>query len=90
MLDGGSNGTITCSVTGGIRDVKWKRNGQTIAHSNGTIVDSRYAVLSCGSLHIASVSVQDSGIYNCIVSNRAGRDMKQVEVKVEQKVNTRQ
>ena len=73
---------VTCLVTGGIRDVEWQRNNQTIAHSNTFIANSRYEVLSSGSLHIFNITEQDSGHYRCIVSNKAGKHSQNIEVNV--------
>ena len=77
-----SRGIIECIVTDGIREVEWQKDNQTIASSNGTVVDIRYKVLSSGSLQISNVTQQDSGQYGCIVSNKAGKVSKEINVTV--------
>ena len=90
VIVGATEGTITCLVTDGIRDMEWKKDGQIIAYSNYTttdVVDARYTILSSGSLHITNITEQDGGIYSCTVSNPAGSDFKTIEVEARYEVS---
>lgn len=42
---------------------------------------SRYTVLPDGSLHVSGVGHQDRGLYECRVSNPAGRQTREIRVK---------
>jgi len=42
---------------------------------------SRYTVLPDGSLHVSGVGHQDRGLYECSVSNPAGRQTREIRVK---------
>lgn len=82
LLQEGRNGTLMCSVTDGIREVEWKKENQTLVHSNNGTFDTRLSVLNSGSLYISNVTQQDGGCYSCSVSNKAGEDSKVVELVV--------
>lgn len=84
-----TNDTIVCLVTAGIRNVEWKRNNQTIAHSNGTVADHHYRILPSGSLFVFDITQQDDGLYSCKVSNKAGEDSREIRVKVVHKASTK-
>lgn len=82
ILQINNDNTVSCIVTGGIRAVEWKKNNRTIAYSNRTIVDDHYIVLNSGSLFISNLAHEDSGRYECIVSNKGGMKSRNIEVMV--------
>lgn len=58
---------LACTASGvPTPTVRWFKDGEEINRVG-------YQVLSNGTLRITSVSVDDSGVYECIVSNKAGR-----------------
>lgn len=91
LMAGAVAGVVTCLVTDGVRTVNWTKGGHFIGHSNGThtsVVDSRYTVQSSGSLHIANITEEDAGVYNCTVSNPAGGASRAIEVEVDDDVRS--
>ena len=82
-----TDGVITCSVSGGTRNLHWTKDGQFVAFSNSTgtsTANTRYTVLRTGSLRISGVTEQDVGVYNCTVSNPAGSESALIGVETQQ------
>ncbi|KAL5457189.1 hypothetical protein EMCRGX_G034434 [Ephydatia muelleri] len=75
---------VQCSVSSGIRCVRWTKDGQLVATSNATALltafDSRYSILSNGSLLILGVKATDAGLYKCMVYNKAGNSSATIEL----------
>ena len=59
--------------------VQWFKDGREISGIG-------YQVLSNGTLRITSVGVNDSGVYECVVSNKAGTTETNVTVDVQCKL----
>ncbi|XP_072429742.1 hemicentin-1 isoform X3 [Chiloscyllium punctatum] len=73
--------TLTCEATGIPKPtVSWKKNGRIL---NTDQNQNMYRLLSSGSLVIISPTVEDSGNYECKVSNYAGEDQRFVRLTVQ-------
>jgi len=60
-------------------EVTWLKDGSEVA----TTGSSRYSVRRDGSLRLTAVTVDDSGLYECIASNEAGTARREVILTVQ-------
>ncbi|NXK97014.1 HMCN1 protein, partial [Formicarius rufipectus] len=73
--------TLPCETTGIPKPaVGWKKNGHLLSIDQN---QNTYRLLSSGSLTIISPTVDDTGVYECSVSNDAGEDQRAVELTVQ-------
>ncbi|XP_059503813.1 hemicentin-1 isoform X2 [Stegostoma tigrinum] len=73
--------TLTCEATGIPKPtVTWKKNGRLL---NTDQNQNMYRLLSSGSLVIISPTIEDTGHYQCKVSNYAGEDQRSVRLTVQ-------
>ncbi|XP_071607415.1 hemicentin-1 isoform X1 [Heliangelus exortis] len=73
--------TLPCETTGIPKPViSWKKNGHLLSVDQN---QNTYRLLSSGSLVIISPTVDDTGVYECSVSNDAGEDGRTVELTVQ-------
>ncbi|KFP01647.1 Hemicentin-1, partial [Calypte anna] len=72
---------LPCETTGIPKPViSWKKNGHLLSVDQN---QNTYRLLSSGSLVIISPTVDDTGVYECSVSNDAGEDHRAVELTVQ-------
>jgi len=75
----GSRVLLTCDAIGQPRpDVTWLKDGVELETSG-----RRYSVQRSGSLQLTAVSVNDSGLYECIARNDAGTARRDVVLSVQ-------
>ncbi|XP_071796641.1 protein sidekick-2-like isoform X2 [Asterias amurensis] len=75
----GSDVAIPCAATGNSRPtVTWFRNAVDVT----ALGDSRFQVLQSGTLEIRSTEAVDAGMYQCMVNNEAGEDIKDTWLQV--------
>ncbi|XP_077463990.1 hemicentin-1 [Stigmatopora argus] len=88
ILDGPTNVTVTVNVqttlsceANGIPNpsVIWRKNGQAI---NTDQNQNMYRLLSSGSLVVIAPTVEDTALYECVVSNEAGEDSRAITLTV--------
>ncbi|XP_039591708.1 hemicentin-1 isoform X2 [Polypterus senegalus] len=73
--------TLPCEATGFPKpDVVWKKNGRVLNTDHN---QNMYRVLSSGSLVVIAATVEDSAIYECVVSNDAGKDQRSMKLTVQ-------
>ncbi|XP_034265503.1 hemicentin-1 isoform X1 [Pantherophis guttatus] len=71
--------TLACETTGIPKPaITWKKNGHV--HN---LDQNSYRLLSSGSLVILSPTVEDTALYECIVTNEAGKDQRIISLMVE-------
>ncbi|XP_061680955.1 hemicentin-1 isoform X2 [Syngnathoides biaculeatus] len=89
ILDGRSNVTVTVNVqttlaceASGIPkpSVIWLKNGRAI---NTDQNQNMYRLLSSGSLVVIAPTVEDTALYECVVSNEAGEDSRAINLTVQ-------
>uniref|UniRef100_A0A3B4Z1V9 Hemicentin-1 n=1 Tax=Stegastes partitus TaxID=144197 RepID=A0A3B4Z1V9_9TELE len=72
--------TLSCEATGIPKPtVSWRKNGRTI---NTDQNQNMYRLLSSGSLVVIAPTVEDTAVYECVVSNEAGEDSRSVNLTV--------
>ncbi|XP_041648005.1 hemicentin-1 [Cheilinus undulatus] len=88
IADGRSNVTVTvnvqttlsCEATGIPKPtVSWMKNGRSI---NTDQNQNMYRLLSSGSLVVIAPTVEDTAVYECVVSNEAGEDSRSINLTV--------
>ncbi|XP_060630493.2 hemicentin-1 isoform X1 [Anolis sagrei] len=73
--------TLPCETTGIPKPtIIWKKNGH---HLNVDQNQNSFRHLSSGSLIIISPTVDDTGLYECTVSNEAGEDQREIALNVQ-------
>ncbi|KAJ1172187.1 hypothetical protein NDU88_004037, partial [Pleurodeles waltl] len=73
--------TLPCETTGIPKpEVSWARNGRLF---NTDQDQNLYRLLSSGSLVIISPTVEDTGVYDCVVVNEAGEDQRSIDLTVQ-------
>ncbi|KAL7984810.1 hypothetical protein Chor_003380, partial [Crotalus horridus] len=71
--------TLPCETTGIPKPaIAWKKNGHVL-----NLDQNSFRLLSSGSLVIFSPSVEDTALYECIVTNEAGKDQRTISLMVE-------
>ncbi|XP_076160333.1 sidekick cell adhesion molecule isoform X3 [Ptiloglossa arizonensis] len=69
LSDYGSTVTLPCDAVGGPHPkISWFRNAEPVDH----LLGSRYAKEEDGSLTIKKLTMNDSGMFQCLASNEAG------------------
>ncbi|XP_074490966.1 hemicentin-1 isoform X1 [Sebastes fasciatus] len=72
--------TLSCEATGIPKpSVSWMKNGRTI---NTDQNQNMYRLLSSGSLVVIAPTVEDTAVYECVVSNEAGEDSRLINLTV--------
>ncbi|XP_033937393.1 hemicentin-1 [Pseudochaenichthys georgianus] len=72
--------TLSCEATGIPKPtVSWIKNGRTI---NTDQNQNMYRLLSSGSLVVIAPTVEDTAVYECVVSNEAGEDSRSINLTV--------
>uniref|UniRef100_A0AAV2KYV0 Ig-like domain-containing protein n=1 Tax=Knipowitschia caucasica TaxID=637954 RepID=A0AAV2KYV0_KNICA len=72
--------TLSCEAAGIPKPtVSWRKNGRLI---NTDQNQNMYRLLSSGSLVVIAATVEDTAVYECVVSNEAGEDSRQVILSV--------
>ncbi|XP_034738598.1 hemicentin-1 isoform X2 [Etheostoma cragini] len=72
--------TLSCEATGIPKPtVSWMKNGCVI---NTDQNENMYRLLSSGSLVVIAPTVEDTGVYECAVSNEAGEDSRFINLTV--------
>ncbi|XP_068599564.1 hemicentin-1 [Brachionichthys hirsutus] len=72
--------TLSCEATGIPKPtVSWRRNGRGI---NTDQNQNMYRLLSSGSLVVIAPTVEDTAVYECVVSNEAGQDSRSINLTV--------
>ncbi|XP_026178915.1 hemicentin-1 [Mastacembelus armatus] len=72
--------TLSCEASGIPKPtVSWTKNGRAI---NTDQNQNMYRLLSSGSLVIIAPTVEDTALYECVVSNEAGEDSKSINLTV--------
>ncbi|XP_047443825.1 hemicentin-1 isoform X2 [Mugil cephalus] len=72
--------TLSCEATGIPKPtVSWTKNGRTI---NTDQNQNMYRLLSSGSLVVIAPTVEDTAVYECVVSNEAGEDSRSINLTV--------
>jgi neogenin len=67
VLEVGSSATLDCAANGNpIPFITWLKDGATVDLSH---LDTRFAKVGAGSLHITNVAVEDEGVYQCRAEN---------------------
>uniref|UniRef100_A0ABM5GDB4 Hemicentin-1 n=1 Tax=Pogona vitticeps TaxID=103695 RepID=A0ABM5GDB4_9SAUR len=73
--------TLPCETTGIPKPViTWKRNGHPL---NVDQMQNSFRLLSSGSLVIISPTIDDTGLYECVVTNEAGKDQRSIALSVQ-------
>ncbi|XP_033885551.3 hemicentin-1-like isoform X1 [Acipenser ruthenus] len=73
--------TLSCEATGIPKpDVSWKKNGRLLSTDQN---QNMYRLLSSGSLVVITPTVDDTAVYECIVSNDAGEDQRSIQLTVQ-------
>ncbi|XP_019730955.1 hemicentin-1 isoform X2 [Hippocampus comes] len=89
ILDGRTNVTVTVNVqttlaceASGIPkpSVIWMKNGRAI---NTDQNQNMYRLLTSGSLVVIAPTVEDTALYECVVSNEAGKDARSINLTVQ-------
>ncbi|XP_072043107.1 protein sidekick-2-like [Amphiura filiformis] len=76
----GSVVDMPCQATGNPRPtVTWYRNAINVE----IITDQRYQVLASGSLQIQNLKASDAGMFQCLVANEVGEDIKDTWLQVQ-------
>ncbi|XP_026558988.1 hemicentin-1 [Pseudonaja textilis] len=71
--------TLACETTGIPKPaITWKKNGHVL-----NLDQNSFRLLSSGSLVILSPTVEDTGLYECVVTNEAGKDQRTISLMVE-------
>ncbi|XP_019697114.1 protein sidekick isoform X2 [Harpegnathos saltator] len=69
LSDYGSTVTLSCDVDGTpVPKITWFRNAESV----GNLKESRYVIEQDGSLTIKKLTMDDSGMFQCLASNEAG------------------
>ncbi|XP_051803642.1 hemicentin-1 [Acanthochromis polyacanthus] len=72
--------TLSCEATGIPKPtVSWRKNGRAISTDQN---QNMYRLLSSGSLVVLAPTVEDTAVYQCVVSNEAGEDSRSVNLTV--------
>ncbi|XP_055020737.1 hemicentin-1 [Boleophthalmus pectinirostris] len=72
--------TLSCEATGIPKPtVSWRKNGRLI---NTDQNQNMYRLLSSGSLVVIAPTVEDTAVYECVVSNEAGEDSRHINLTV--------
>ncbi|XP_032380766.1 hemicentin-1 isoform X2 [Etheostoma spectabile] len=72
--------TLSCEATGIPKPtVSWMKNSRVI---NTDQNENMYRLLSSGSLVVIAPTVEDTGVYECVVSNEAGEDSRFINLTV--------
>ncbi|TDH08782.1 hypothetical protein EPR50_G00101320 [Perca flavescens] len=72
--------TLSCEATGIPKPtVRWMKNGRVI---NTDQNENMYRLLSSGSLVVIAPTVEDTAVYECVVSNEAGQDSRFINLTV--------
>ncbi|XP_074524022.1 hemicentin-1 [Halichoeres trimaculatus] len=72
--------TLSCEATGIPKpSVTWMKNGRAI---NTDQNQNMYRLLSSGSLVVIAPTVEDTAVYECVVSNEAGEDSRFINLTV--------
>ncbi|XP_039667627.1 hemicentin-1 [Perca fluviatilis] len=72
--------TLSCEATGIPKPtVSWMKNGRVI---NTDQNENMYRLLSSGSLVVIAPTVEDTAVYECVVSNEAGQDSRFINLTV--------
>jgi len=75
----GSRVLLACDAVGLPRpEVTWSKDGVELEGSG-----ARWTVQRSGSLQLSAVSVNDSGLYECVASNEAGTARRHVTLSVQ-------
>uniref|UniRef100_A0A8C9R6U4 Hemicentin-1 n=1 Tax=Scleropages formosus TaxID=113540 RepID=A0A8C9R6U4_SCLFO len=73
--------TLSCEATGIPKpSVTWKKNDRLL---NTDQNQNMYRLLSSGSLVVIAPTVEDTALYECIVSNEAGQDQRVIKLTVQ-------
>ncbi|XP_031431207.1 LOW QUALITY PROTEIN: hemicentin-1 [Clupea harengus] len=73
--------TLSCEATGIPKPtVSWARNGRPL-HTDHN--QNMYRLLSSGSLVVIAPTVEDTGVYECVVTNEAGQDNRTITLTVQ-------
>ncbi|KAL2089466.1 hypothetical protein ACEWY4_014154 [Coilia grayii] len=73
--------TLSCEATGIPKPtVSWTRNGRPL-HTDHN--QNMYRLLSSGSLVVIAPTVEDTGVYECVVTNEAGQDNRTITLTVQ-------
>ncbi|ETE60133.1 Hemicentin-1, partial [Ophiophagus hannah] len=71
--------TLACETTGIPKPaITWKKNGHVL-----NLDQNSFRLLSSGSLVILSPTVEDTALYECVVTNEAGKDQRTISLMVE-------
>ncbi|XP_061842088.1 hemicentin-1 [Nerophis lumbriciformis] len=74
----GQDAVIPCEVQDGSSPtIMWRKDGFPIIHDN-----SKYTMLSEGSLRVQDVQLSDAGRYHCTASNQAGSDHRGMDLRI--------
>ncbi|XP_028301363.1 hemicentin-1 isoform X2 [Gouania willdenowi] len=72
--------TLSCEASGIPKlTVSWMKNGRAISTDQN---QNMYRLLSSGSLVIIAPTVEDTALYECVVSNEAGEDSRSITLTV--------
>uniref|UniRef100_UPI0037E9B6AB hemicentin-1 n=1 Tax=Semicossyphus pulcher TaxID=241346 RepID=UPI0037E9B6AB len=72
--------TLSCEATGIPKPtVSWMKNGRSI---NTDQNQNMYRLLSSGSLVVIAPTVEDTAVYECVVTNEAGEDSRYINLTV--------
>ncbi|XP_029988074.1 hemicentin-1 [Sphaeramia orbicularis] len=72
--------TLSCEATGIPKPtVSWSKNGRPISTDQN---QNMYRLLSSGSLVVIAPTVEDTAVYECVVSNEAGEDSRFINLTV--------
>ncbi|XP_071342317.1 hemicentin-1 isoform X2 [Trachinotus anak] len=72
--------TLSCDATGIPKPtVSWKKNGRAL---NTDQNQNMYRLLSSGSLVVIAPTVEDTAVYECVVSNEAGEHSRSINLTV--------
>ncbi|KAI3368574.1 hypothetical protein L3Q82_025583, partial [Scortum barcoo] len=72
--------TLSCEATGIPKPtVRWMKSGRAITTDQN---QNMYRLLSSGSLVVIAPTVEDTAIYECVVSNEAGEDSRSINLTV--------
>ncbi|XP_036375886.1 hemicentin-1 [Megalops cyprinoides] len=73
--------TLSCDATGIPKPtISWKKNGRLLNTDHN---QNMYRLLSSGSLVVIAPTVEDTAVYECVVTNEAGKDERAIQLTVQ-------